>query len=87
MQTVTAKKLMPVEGDEQRIDISLENGQTVLKLSTWVDGLGWCCQKTMKIEAALLDDLHRAVATARCKVRQEAGAPVQGKVIDFPVFS
>lgn len=62
-----------------------------LKYSTWVDGLGWCTQKTIRVESDQLDELHRALMVARQRVRRrraEAGAPhVPARVIPMPSFS
>jgi hypothetical protein len=90
MQTNAAIKFAPVVTDERRIDLTIDGGQTVIKLSTWTDGLGWCTQKTMSLEPAMLDEMHRVIAAARSKVRKqrvetgEAVAPA--KVLTFPNF-
>ena len=60
----------------------------MLRLSTWTDGLGWCAQKTIELEADQLDDLHRAATVARRRLaakRAEADQPnVPAKVIYLP---
>lgn len=70
--------------DEQRVELTFETrGGTelvALKYSTWVDGLGWCCQKTIRLDGDQLDDLHRAITVARHRLtrrRAEAGEVVK----------
>lgn len=90
MQSSSAVKFAPVVLDERRIDLSIDGDETVIKLSTWTDGLGWCTQKTMALDPAMLDEMHRVIAAARSKVknrRMDSGdefAPA--KVLSFPNF-
>lgn len=70
------------------MEVSLEGNEAVLKLSTWTENLGWNCQKTMRLDAEMLEDLHRTISAARYKLNQrksECGASAAGNVIDFPV--
>lgn len=80
---------------EQKVDVSIEregeDERIALRYSTWTEGLGWCCQKTIKLDAEHLDDLHRALTLARHRInrgRAESGQPVQSaQVIQFPSLS
>jgi hypothetical protein len=89
MQSNTATKFLPVTGEEKKIDVSIENGEAVLRLSTWIEGLGWNCQKTLRVEAGMLDDLHRALMAARYRLnsqKAETGEPTEkNNVIEFPL--
>ncbi len=88
MQSNTATKLLPIISDDKKIEVSLENDQAFIKLSTWVEDLGWCGQKTLQIDTEMLDDLHRSIAAARYKVNKqkspETGKTDGGNVIEFP---
>lgn len=90
MQTQLKKQFAPIANDEKRIDVSVENGQAVIKMATWTDGLGWNTQKTIALEAELVEDLHRALASARVRLRSaEIGEPVDGsaRILGFPSSS
>lgn len=89
MQSQPAKKFAPLVGDDQRVEVSVEDGGAVIRLSTWVDGLGWTCQKTLMIEDALVDDLQRALTAARKRIYSSKSLADQesGKVISFPTVS
>ena len=90
MQSNVAVKFLPVVSDEKKVEVSLQAGQAVVKLSTWTEGLGWQCQKTMSLDAEMLDDLHRVISAARVRLgnqqteNQEEAA--SSKVLQFPSF-
>lgn len=91
MNSSTATKFAPVFSDERRIDVSMDSGETEISLSTWTEGLGWCTQKTMKLDAELLDELHRMISAARIKNRsrnmdEPEIADNAGKLLAFPAF-
>src|SRR5919205_4534696 len=79
---------------EQKVEVALEERdgvtEVVLRTCTWTEGLGWCCQKTVRLDAAEADELHRALTVARRRLlrqRTEAGehiAPAQ--VIQLPTI-
>ena len=86
----TAAKLLPVVTEEKKIDVSVANGEAALKLSTWTENLGWTCQKTMRLEAEMLDDLHRVISAARYRLnsrKADEGEIGKNNVLEFPVIS
>ena len=84
----TAFKFAPVEHGEKRVDLNIDGHEAVISLSSWVEGLGWCGEKTMRLQADMLDEIHRVIGAARIRLRQkrlEAGEEVvDGKVLTFP---
>lgn len=78
--------------ENQKVEVFLDTkdgeGVVALKYSTWTDGIGWCCQKTIQMESHLLDDLHHALTIARMKInRQKVNAGKEfesAKVIHLP---
>ncbi len=90
MQNKAALKFAPVFSEDRKIDMSVENGETKISLSTWTEGLGWCTQKTMSLDAELLGELHRLVSAARLRVNHDVGADENdgsGRVLQFPKFA
>lgn len=99
MQQNTAIRFTPIFSDEKKVEVSLQDDQAVIKLSTWTEDLGWCGQKTLSIDAAMLDDLHNVIAAARIKLnRQKAENSIDqetdagqendsAKILRFPNFS
>ncbi|MDQ3321781.1 MAG: hypothetical protein M3525_05000 [Acidobacteriota bacterium] len=87
MQTNTATEFLPSISDDKKIEVSIETNEVVLKLSTWTESLGWTCQKTMRIEEGMIDDLHRVISAARYKLNRRDAGNVEksaSKVIEFP---
>jgi hypothetical protein len=71
MQSNAAVKFLPVVSDEKKIEVSLQGEQAVIKLSTWTEDLGWLTQKTMSLDAEMLDDLQRVIAAARVRLSNQ----------------
>ena len=90
-----AVQLLDSPQDDERVEVLLEEDdgaeRVVLRYSTWVEGLGWCGQKTIRLDSAHLDDLHRALMVARHRVnrkRAEAGQLAQtATVIQLPTIA
>lgn len=83
-------------GAQQKIEVTYEQQDgggecVVLRYLTWTEGLGWCCQKTIRVGGEQLDELHRAITVARYRHRRqradagEQTAPAQ--VIQLPSLS
>jgi hypothetical protein len=91
MQSNTAIKFLPIFSDEKKVDVSLQDDQAVIRLSTWTEDLGWCGQKTLSLDADMLDDLHRVITAARLKLNRQRNetddAVSDTKVLQFPSFS
>jgi hypothetical protein len=92
----TAAGLSPEKSAKQhKVEVSFEQQEggegVALRYLTWTEGLGWCCQKTIRVEGDQLDELHRAITVARHRIRRqraeagEASAPAQ--VIQLPSLS
>ena len=81
-------KFAPAHAGECRIDLSIEGDVTSIKLSAWVDGLGWCGQKTLSLEPEMLDELHKLVGAARVRIRHQKRTSddesASSRVLDFP---
>ena len=91
MQSNLATKFLPIISDEKKIEVSLEDDKAIIKLSTWVEDRGWCGQKTLAVEAEMLDELHRAISSARYRLNQRKvseGEMLENRnVIAFPVIA
>lgn len=79
-------------GRRQKVEVTFEQqdegGCVALRYLTWTEGLGWCCQKTIRVEGEQLDELQRAITVARHRFkrqRAEAGEEqTPAQVIQFP---
>jgi hypothetical protein len=95
VQNATVQTLHSPSSEDRRIEVSIESGaqgeQVVLRYLTWTDGLGWCGQKTIRLDGEHLDELHRALTVARHRInrqRAEAGQVSEiAKVIQLPTVA
>lgn len=67
MQNDTAK-FAPVKAKEKKVEVSVDGDKAVIKLSTWVEGLGWCCQKTMSMDLEMLEEMQGLIAGAKAEL-------------------
>jgi len=94
MQSNSAVKFSPIITDKKKVEISLQDDQAVIKLSTWTEDLGWCGQKTLSLDAEMLDDLQGVISAARIKLKQQKAERItenqkeneSAKVLQFPKF-
>lgn len=90
MQNNTAAQFLPIVSDDKKVDIVLSEEEAMIKLSTWTESLGWTCQKTMRLDASMLDELHHVIAAARYKFKKQIskdsreGHLNNSNVIEFP---
>ena len=89
-------QILESPGDDQRLEVYLEQTtegteRVVLRSQTWTEGLGWCSQKTIRLDTEQLDDLHRALTVARHRVnlgRAERGQAIEAaQVIQLPTLA
>lgn len=87
MNSNTAVKFAPVFTEDKKIEVSLTEGEAVIRLSTWQgDDLGWCGQKTMSLDTAMIDELHRVLTAAKMKLHRENEISQPANILDFPKF-
>jgi len=91
MQNNTAFKSAPAKTDDKKIDVTLKNGEAEIKLSTWTEDLGWCCQKTMSLDIEKLDELQGLITEARVKLQREADEAnddiLSAAILEFRTFA
>jgi len=66
--------ILPSDREDQQVEVVIEERDglqsVALRLSTWTDGLGWCTQKTIRLDGEQLDDLHHAISVARHRLNR-----------------
>lgn len=91
MKTNQAVSFSPIFSDEKKVEVALKDNQAVIKLSTWVEDLGWCGQKTISLDAEMLDELHIVLSAARLKLKREQvenqSEIALSNILQFPSFS
>ena len=88
MQNNQAVKFVPAVGANKRVDLVLEGDQAVIQLSTWSEGLGWCGQKTLSLDADMLDEMHKLISAARIRINGKKSLktdiPQSHRILKFP---
>ena len=87
-----AAHVLPSGREDQQVEVVIEDGAGVaLRLSTWTEGLGWCTQKTIRLDGEQLDDLHHAISVARQRLNRRRAAEGQfqtaAQVIQLPTIA
>lgn len=88
-------QILPSPGDDERVEVFIEQHEgidrVVLRQSTWTEGLGWCSQKTIRLDSEQLDDLHRALTVARHRLNRRRAETGQirevAQVIQLPTLA
>ncbi|HMQ05084.1 MAG TPA: hypothetical protein PKD26_14285 [Pyrinomonadaceae bacterium] len=81
--------LVPICHGDRRVDLRITSDEAVIRMSRWVDGLGWCGEKTMHMDEALLEDLQKLIAAARIRLREnrnrnEKLSEPPARILGFP---
>ncbi len=87
--------VLPSTHEDKRIEVVIEQQGgadcVALRYSTWTEGLGWCGQKTIRLDGDQLDELRRTLTVARHRLnRQHAEAGTQAppaQVIQLPTLA
>ncbi len=82
----SAAHILPSARPDEMIELVLEEDEgaerVALRQCTWTEGLGWCGQKTIRLDADQLDELHRALTAARHRIRRQRAE--QGRAAEAP---
>lgn len=69
--------------DDKKAEVSIEGDQAVIRMSSYADGIGWFVQKTITVDADMLDALSDQFAAARGKIRREGDEILSADVLEF----
>lgn len=79
---IETKRSTAVAGDN-KVEVSIDGDNAVIRMSTYADGIGWFVQKTITVDADLLDALSDQFAAARGKIRREADEILSADLLEF----
>jgi hypothetical protein len=88
-----AAHVLPSDSEDRQVEVILEDGgaSVALRLSTWTEGLGWCAQKTIRLDVEQLEDLHHAISVARHRLNRQRAQDGQfrpaAQVIQLPTIA
>jgi hypothetical protein len=69
--------------DEKKIEVSIDGDKAVIRMSTYADGIGWFVQKTITVDADMLDLLADQFTSALGKIRREGDEILSADILEF----
>ena len=80
-QNIAVKPSTEVE--DKKVEVSVEDDSAVIRMSTYADGIGWFVQKTITVDADMLDSLADQLAVARGRIRREGDEILSADFLEF----
>ena len=80
-QNIAVKPSTEVE--DKKVEVSVEGDSAVIRMSTYADGIGWFVQKTITVDADMLDLLADQLAVARGKIRRDGDEILSADILEF----
>lgn len=68
---------------DKKVEVSIDGNQAVIRMSTYAEGIGWFVQKTITVDADMLDVLTDQFAAARGKIQREGDDILSADLIEF----
>lgn len=79
--TGVEREVLPRE--DKKIEVSVDGDKAIIRLYSYSKGLGWYVQKTIKINADLLDSVADQFAAARGQIRREGDEILSADLLEF----
>jgi len=67
----------------KKVEVSIDGENAVIRMCTYADGVGWFVQKTITLDADMLDALSDQFAEARGKIRREGDDILSADILEF----
>ena len=69
--------------EDKKVEVSVEGDQAVIRMFSYADGIGWFVQKTITVDADMLDALSDQFAVARGKIRRDGDEILSADLLEF----
>lgn len=69
--------------EDKRVEVSIEGDQAIIRMSSYADGIGWFVQKTITVDADMLDSLADQFTTARGNIQRDGDDILSADLIEF----
>lgn len=79
----TAVERPSIQSDEKKVEVTVDGDAAVIRLSSYANGIGWFVQKTISLDADMLDALTDELAAARGKIVRESDAILSASFLEF----
>lgn len=79
---ITAERSATVTEDK-KVEVIIDGDKAVIRMSTYADGIGWFVQKTITVDADMLDVLADQFVSARGKIRRDGDEILSADTLEF----
>lgn len=69
--------------EDKKVEVTVDGDKAVIRMSSYADGIGWFVQKTITVDADMLDGLADQLAVARGKIRREGDEILSADILEF----
>ena len=79
---ITTEKAVSV-AENTKGDVTIDCDKAVIRMSSYADGIGWFVQKTITVDANMLDLLADQFAVARGQIRRDGDEILSADLLEF----
>jgi hypothetical protein len=72
-----------VRSEDKRVEVAVEGDTAVIRLSSYAEGIGWFVQKTIKVDADMVDSLIDQLCSARSTIKSESDDILSADLLEF----
>ena len=69
--------------EQKQVEVSVDGDNAVIRLSSYAEGIGWFVQKTITVDADLLDVLTDQLAIMKGKIVRENDEILSAEILEF----
>jgi hypothetical protein len=69
--------------EQKQVEVSVDGDNAVIRLSSYAEGIGWFVQKTITVDADLLDALTDQLSMLRGKIVRENDEILSAEILEF----
>ena len=81
-QQIAIQRTTEVEGSK-KVEVSIDGDRAVIRMSTYADGIGWFVQKTITVDADMLDAMSAQLTAARGEIKREGDEILSADLLEF----
>ena len=78
-----ASETVPRAGEDKKVEVSVDGDIAVIRMLSHADGIGWFVQKTITVDAEMLDAFADQIAAARGKIVREGDSILSAEILEF----
>jgi hypothetical protein len=69
--------------EQKKVEVSVDGDIAVIRMSSYAEGIGWFVQKTINVDADLLDALTDQLSMLRRKIVRENDEILSAEILEF----